>query len=580
MKSINIILTCLLLFLFSCKNDGGTTLIVSNSSLLAVQTPTPLPTLIPTLTATPTQTPSQPTINMPIPETPFYGQKLTFSWSNSGDTSIISYKVKTYTGVDCTSVAQSEVTTSETKLDIDPLPLGTSSISVQAFNIEGTGSLVACTDSIINTFTSNLVCADYNIVKPKIDFLFLWDNSASQTYVEPALRSSFNNLVNRISADFDHHILMAPLIRSNSDSVDINSFLVSYDNTGLSSGALNRQVPYNIAASKLDQIVSTVNGGNQENGFYRAYEIINNNRTNGIFRPHAYLMIVVMSNGDVRTYINGYWVHPYNLTTDKNRLLNLRTTLVNDQMRFMSLVSHAYDGIPSGFKRGYAYTDMSSQIYNDAGQVIRPTDQAGKTYPDSYNIVGADYNRIFDGLNQSLTMDTIVHEYNYWPVTLSGNFDPLTLKATKYNSSGNHDLTLNDTTNGFVYIGYQTNQNTRYAPTPGEPYTGNVVRLYGSGKVKYPDCIIVSTSAQTSDYRFFKLSGKPHPDSIQCTKNGVSVAQSLTNGWEYMGYVTIQNVKIESPGTFENQTGYMLKLRGSATYTSGDTFLCNFTPGT
>ena len=439
----------------------------------------------------------------------------------------------------------------------------------------------------INTYTSDQICSQYSVVKPKVDFLFLWDNSASQTYVEPALRSGFNNLVYRISSDFDHHILMAPLIRATGDSVDINSFLVSHDNAGLTSSALNRQVPYNIAASKLDQIVSTLNGGNQENGFYRAYEIINNNRTNGIFRNHAYLMIVVMSNGDVRTYLNGYWIHPYNLTTDKNRLISLQTTLGSDQMRFMSLVSHGYDGVPSGFKRGYAYMDMSSQIYYDGGQVIRPTDQAGKTYPDSYNIVGADYNRIFDGINQAITMVTVAHQYNYWPVAIQGNFDPQTLRVTKYSAAGSTSLTPNDTANGFVYLGYRANQNTRYAPTPGEPYTGKVVRLYGNGRVTYPDCVVVAADEPASYYGYFKLTGKPNISSIQCTKNGVNVSQSTTNGWEYIGYVTSQNVKIESPSTPNNpgtpadiQTGYMLRLRGSAIYTNGETFQCFFDPST
>ncbi|OFZ27845.1 MAG: hypothetical protein A2381_07560 [Bdellovibrionales bacterium RIFOXYB1_FULL_37_110] len=438
-----------------------------------------------------------------------------------------------------------------------------------------------------DTFTSDQICSEHSVVKPKVDFLFLWDNSASQTYVEPALRNGFNNLVNRISSNFDHHILMAPLIRSTYDSVDVNSFLVSYDNTGLTSSALNRQVPYTIAASKLDQIVSTLNGGNQENGFYRAYEIINNNRTNGIFRNNAYLMIVVMSNGDVRTYNNGYWVHPYILTTDKNRLLNLRSTLGNEQMRFMSLVSHAYDGIPSGYKKGYAYIAMSSQIYYDAGQTIRPTDQEGRPDPDSYNIAGADYNRIFDGINQSITMVTVAHQYNYWPVALQGNFDPLTLRVTKYTASGSTSLTPNDTTNGFVYLGHRNNQNTRYAPTPGEPYTGNVVRLYGSGRVKYPDCVVVAADEQASYYGYFTLSGKPNPSSIQCTKNGTTVTASTSNGFEYIGYVENKNVKIESPSNPDTpgtpaviQSGFMLKLRGSAIYTNGETFECYFDPGT
>ena len=61
-----------------------------------------------------------------------------------------------------------------------------------------------------NTFQ----CSSFTLIKPPVDFLFLWDNSSSTTFINSQTKASLNNLINNVSERFDYNILMAPLIAS------------------------------------------------------------------------------------------------------------------------------------------------------------------------------------------------------------------------------------------------------------------------------------------------------------------------------------------------------------------------------
>ena len=58
------------------------------------------------------------------------------------------------------------------------------------------------------TLNSSLeVCANHTLVKPYVDFLFLWDNTSSQTFVNSGTKEALANTVNLISERFDYRIL-------------------------------------------------------------------------------------------------------------------------------------------------------------------------------------------------------------------------------------------------------------------------------------------------------------------------------------------------------------------------------------
>ena len=61
---------------------------------------------------------------------------------------------------------------------------------------------------------SSKSCSSFTLIKPQVDFLFLWDNSSSTTFINNATKTALNNTIDSISSRFDYHILLAPLIGS------------------------------------------------------------------------------------------------------------------------------------------------------------------------------------------------------------------------------------------------------------------------------------------------------------------------------------------------------------------------------
>jgi len=449
-------------------------------------------------------------------------------------------------------------------------------------------STTSSTSTPVNTYTSGSICADKTEVRPPVDFLFLWDNTSSQTYVSESLKKALSNIVYSVSERFDAHFLLSPLIRSSADPININSFLVATSNNGLSSSALSMLVDKSLASSILQNIANTPVGSSEERGFTRARELISNNRTNGIFRNSSYTIIVTMSNGDIRIFDNGFWsvqaTQNY-VNSEKALLLSLRDSLQSLQLRFMSIVAQS-EGCEPNFKKGNAYMTMSSYIYSAPYYTYgtAPSDQNGKQYFDSYNLCGANYLYLFDGINNAIQTITLKHKYDYWPVNFT-NFDPNSITVTKYSGSTPTELIQNGT-NGFSYVGYQTNRNTRYEPTAGEPYTGYMIKLNGTGKITYPDCLVVNATSPTEYWGYVYLgTTRPYTSSIVLTINGVTIPQSTTNGWQYVDYLTSQNVKVLSPSQpdqpgnpQEVHTGYFLKLYGTAIYSNSSTHNVSFDP--
>jgi hypothetical protein len=84
----------------------------------------------------------------------------------------------------------------------------------------------------------------------------------------------------------------------------------------------------------------------------------------------------------------------------------------------------------------------------------------------------------------------------------------------------------------------------------------------------------LTTVSQAYVYSAIVLHDQPIPSSIQITKNGATVPQGTTNGWEYMGYGTtytitgIYNTQTGQitaldPG-LNQETGYVIQLNGTA----------------
>ena len=128
------------------------------------------------------------------------------------------------------------------------------------------------------TFNSTVEnCSKYTLIRPFVDFLFLWDNTSSQVFVSNETKSVLRQTINLISDRFDYHIMMAPLVQT----ILRNKFLISRNSVGLNSSALDIRIDESEAEDSLDSF--TTSGSSEEHGIQRAIDLVSQNRANGIF---------------------------------------------------------------------------------------------------------------------------------------------------------------------------------------------------------------------------------------------------------------------------------------------------------
>ena len=425
-------------------------------------------------------------------------------------------------------------------------------------------------------------CANYTLVKPPVDFLFLWDNSSSQLFINPTTKAALNNVINLISSQFDYHLVLAPLVEVSGTTSP--TYLVTDSPNGLSGNASSMIVPKDQAANLLDTFPGAV--GSYEEGIDRAYHLIDSNRSNGIFRSGGYTIVVVMSNGDDSSFpgASNFTPPPQNFLPYKLQLYdNLKTTLNGQMFRFMSMVAHSACG--AGYKQNDLYKNFSQMIYANH-TVNPPTDQFGRATPDSWDICGMDFTHLFDGINNAIQAQVVNHIYDHWPITT--NLGEIDFDQIIVSKNTGQVLQKDDAVNGFTVEGYLTNQNTRVLPTPGEPFSGQMIKLYGAGKVTYPECLNITTQTPADFYGYIPLSTKPLVTTINLEVNGVTIPKydppQTTFGWEYIGHSNSQNILVISPTNPSpdypalNKTGYFLKLHGSAIYSNNSNYQVNYDP--
>lgn len=453
-------------------------------------------------------------------------------------------------------------------------------------------------------FSSNTSCSSFTLIRPQVDFLFLWDNSTSTNFINEGTRAALNNTIELISDRFDYHIMISPLLGSG----NANSSLVAYNTTGLGASALSMQIDRSQAGAALSQL--PIVQGSYEAGVDRAVSLISSNISNGVFRQGAYTMVVVMSNQDDNSWVQGAFPTSF----DRNNYINQKIaelmclrgnysgacsgqTLNSLQMRFFSIVAHSEDcgGSQPQFDSNIVYKTMSELAYSIPYTNGNPSPQSSSYPYDSYDICDvSNFATIFDGINNSIQDQVIAHKYDYWPVASSGApaINPNAISVFK-NGSQLTRLTepVAPGANGFVFINsVLTNQNTRYEPTPGEPYTGYMVRLYGNARVTYPECLNINTETAIEYFGYVHLQSKPFEPSIQLTIDGQSIPNSSTNGWTLLkngsepAFYSSFNIKIQSPTNDAqafpavNRSGYFLKLHGSAVHSNGAVINVQYDP--
>lgn len=438
-------------------------------------------------------------------------------------------------------------------------------------------------------------------INPKVDILLLWDNSSSATFINTATKNSFKNLIDSISEKFDYHILSAPLISTNSNSL-FEASLVAKNNDGIST-VLSYLKTKQDAGNALN-FTSAV--GRNEPGVDRVINIIESNRSNGIFRNDAYTIIVVMSNGDdtsceISTNYNECSKADWEprLQTKIDKLLCLRgnaqglncagvTPLNSTMMRFMNIVPLTSCPSAQGFINT-RYRKVAKLIYEknysngwpSANDNLNPFTLDGVPYPDNFNICTVDLNHIFDGVNSAIKETIIKHVYDFWPVAgTNDSVDPDTIVVKRLPDGKilSNQTGIANPTEGFQYLGNQINHSTRVFPTSGENFTGKLIKLIGTkgnDLIEFPNSLQICYQDYKSVYGHIYLkNGKPSVSTIELYFNGVKVPQSTSNGWEYIGLKNTldldQNLKIvDLPVGVA--TGYFLKLNGSYQFKNDST---------
>ncbi len=427
-------------------------------------------------------------------------------------------------------------------------------------------------------FNQDLSCSNHTLVKPPVDVLYLVDNSSSANYIGNTIRQQIALTVQAVSNEFDYRIMVAPLLPDGGN----DAFRpVITNNAAAMSSSVNVVPPDTSTFFGPPQ-------GNNERGFERAYNLINQNRIgNGglVFRSQAHTIVVLVSNGNDNETTHsllggGTQTNESAFQAAKQRFTTLRSNLQSQQLRFFSLVAHT-TGCREYHLRGGNYIRMSQELYLAAGG----TDQGARSTKDSYDLCQNEF-ALYSGVNSSIRQEILAHTYNRWQVSTStavNAIDPVDIVVQKISPNGATTAVPAGGANGFTCCDRGT-FDTRVLPSVGEQKTGTFINLSGSARVTYPDCLLVRTRTPTEYYAYVVVPTAPRPNTIVVQRNGSTVPQSTTNGWSYVGYLENQNIKVtdqtgNTPGTPAlNRTGYFIRLHGSAIYSSGDRINVYYTP--
>jgi hypothetical protein len=436
----------------------------------------------------------------------------------------------------------------------------------------------------LRTYAHN-ACSTMTLVKPKVDVLYLVDNSSSTYYIASDIKTALGNTVTGLSSAFDYRVIGTPLLETANGNADFQVMTNSSDIAGIPSDS--RLIS---SAGSFDFFSRSPVSG-VERGLARAASFIDHHKSS-LIRSNAYLIVVLISNGrdmDVEEdqgFGNGET--RFNSANYNARLASLRTlrsTLGASQLRLFSVTAKSV--CATGYRTALkSYVKMSTDLYNDA--LARDNNSA----LDSYDLCSAGGVRgIFSAINNSIQQVVLPHEYRYWPITFAENNELVSLNEIRVQriSPNGSSVTLTRDTD-WVYVDQGSAQTVDLregpnpVPGPGEPYTGRHLISFTS-PVTYPDCVLVTSVSRTEYFGFVILPQKPKIDTVSVRINGRTIPKSTTNGWsDLTASVSTRNIKVAYPAAGDEnppviRTGFMLQLNGTANYyKSGDSIEVNYLP--
>jgi hypothetical protein len=411
-----------------------------------------------------------------------------------------------------------------------------------------------------------LSCSSYTLIKPKVDILYVVDNSGSAFYLTSEIKTAITNTVNTISTQFDYRVVGTGLIPGTNPYDDYQVLTNSTDTLPNTSKKI-------ISSSELTFFSNPGTAYQSEKGLQRTIDFINN--TGSLFRQDAYLLVVLVSNGrdtEIETDPNGTGATVQNSTLFSARVASfnaIKTRLNSTQLRFFSVT--AKSACKSDWRgSSLSYVAMAGALANSS----------------SFDLCTDSVTNIFAEVNSTIQQQVLPHKYRYWPITFAENNETVSLaeiQVKKFASDGTSTTLTRNT--DWTYIDKVSAQTvyTRELPTVGEPVVGRHFIKF-TNLLTYPDCVQVSSVSRTEYFGWIVLPKEPKLTSMYVTINGVSIPQSTTNGWTYRGNMSVPNIKVPYPAAGDElpaipKSGFMIQLNGSSNYyKSGDNVQVNYIP--
>ena len=457
------------------------------------------------------------------------------------------------------------------------------------------------------TLTDSSCGESFTLIKPKVDILYVVDNSYSNYYIANDIKTSITNTVNSISQDFDYRIVGIPLISSSNDTQTYQVYSNSTDLAGLPTA------PRKISNINDFNFFAQQDGGT-EKGLSRIHDFMNAH-ANGLFRKGAYHLVILVSNGqdqEVELSVGEYQPqiycvgNPPTLNTScpagqsvyEQRLQSFTTLkgpskLDSQQFRIFSVT--APNACQSGWKPSeYSYRKMSRALYSTSGA-------SDSSSQDTFNLCNGSVSTIFASVYAAIQKIKIPHKYKYWPITFANNNKPMLQIVGSYSDIEVYKFENSTSTTGTLLTNWQYFENTNYPatinttvaelPTGVEEATPvsarHFIQFNSLNEVVHPNCLLVRAKEKTEYFEWIVVQQKPDTTkTITVRINGVDVPQSSTNGWSYnpSGQPMSKNTKADYPNAGDNQppvmgSGFMFKLNGTNNYyKSGDQVNVHFTP--
>lgn len=421
-------------------------------------------------------------------------------------------------------------------------------------------------------------CTNRTLIPPKVDIVYVVDNSGSSFNIQDSVKAAVRNTVNSISQEFDYRVIGTTLLNTPGDTTPNDDYRVMTNSNedALTSEAQTRRV-YN--PNDLTFFSNPITSFAPERGLGRTLEFLEHHRTTGLLRQGAYHLVVLVSNGrdDEVEYVEGGVNKSYPTYSDRfNRFTALKTSLSSQQLRFMAVT--AKTSCTGSKTSNLSYIKVANELYAESGATDNNSNR------DSYDICTTGLSSLFSAVNSSIKKIVIPHTYRYWPVTFASSTDTRTSfgNVEVYKITGSAAPQLMPSSS---WTWEETPSGSKNIREPGTEIVSGHHFIRFNTPVSYPDCIQVKSVSRTEYFGYVVLQREPRPETIFVTINGHVIPKSNTNGWEYRGILTVPNIKVphpDSPGSeipAIPRSGFMIQLHGTSNYyKSGDNVQVNFIP--